>query len=166
MAFEELCAVEAAVAAAVAAAIADGEDFTAADFTAEDFAAEDFAAEDFGSIPATGLATGFASTFGAGFAGAFGSGFFAAAFSAADPASFCVTLPTLIVPRGSIFGSRDGVRAETTLSSGLSDDFEPLPELACAPPTTDLRPFESDADEPETLRLPRADESLAIDHRG
>ena len=106
-------------------------------------------------LAATGAA-GFASTF-------FASVILAPAFAgAALPASCCVTLPTLIVPRGSIFGSRDGVRAETTLSAA----FTGFPEPTCAPPTTDLRTFESDADEPETLRLPRAEESFAIGRRG
>jgi hypothetical protein len=136
-------------------------------------AAAVFALLAFGSTAAVGFATAFATAFASGLgadlaglgARTFASGFLAAGFSGAVPASFCVSFPTLIVPRGSIFGSRDGVRAETTLSIGFPADCDPLPEPDCAPPT-DLRPFESDADEPETLRLPRADESLAIDRRG
>jgi hypothetical protein len=83
------------------------------------------------------LATGFAGTFNSGTftAGTFTSGFraaglFAAGFSSTEPASFCVTFPTLIVPLGSILGSRDGVRAETTLSDAAEDAFTPRPELA------------------------------------
>lgn len=85
------------------------------------------------------------------------------------PASCDVTFPTLIVPRGSILGSREGVRAAATRSVALVASWvrdEPDTARELVPPTTDFRPSESDANEPETLRFPRADESLAIDHKG
>jgi hypothetical protein len=73
------------------------------------------------------LATDFAGSFTSGFGA---EGLLAAGFWSAEPASFCVTLPTLIVPRGSILGSRDGVRAETTLSDAAEEAFKPPPEPA------------------------------------
>jgi hypothetical protein len=71
-----------------------------------------------------------------------------------------------MVPRGSIFGRRDGVRAETTASDARGAPPDDLSEPPCVFPTTDLRTFESDAGEPETLRFPRADEPFAIDRQG
>ena len=123
------------------------------------------------------LGAGFSCAFSCAFTPAFGveaapaarSGFLAEAWAAVvpdAPASFVVTFPTLMVPFGSTAGSRDGVRAETTsfASSALLAD----PDLTSRPVTLtfDRPTFEFDASEPETLRLSRAGEFLAIGREG
>ena len=118
------------------------------------------------------LESEFEADFAPAFATADGTGFATdpeAGLTLAAPASCDVTFPTLIVPRGSILGSREGVRAAATRSAALVASWvrdEPDTARELVPPTTDFRPSESDANEPETLRFPRADESLAIDQKG